>query len=117
MKKTRIKVNTSAGMANSAEVGDCIGQGTAGAALVSKVDFDYGLLKYFSDSKEEMYYGKFRLQPMVYQDNIAKPSKSVIEARAGCLKLFRMLQEKGLEAHPDKICFIVIGTETFKKNI
>ena len=38
-------------------VGDCIGQGTAGAALVSQVNLDQGLMDHFQDSQEEIHYG------------------------------------------------------------
>ena len=39
-------------------VGDCIGQGTAGAALVSQANLDQGLMKYFGESKDELQYGE-----------------------------------------------------------
>ena len=41
---TERSVKTAAGMSDIAQVGDCIGQGTAGAALVSQVNLDQGLL-------------------------------------------------------------------------
>ena len=37
-KATRIKVKTPCGMTDTAEVGDCLGQGTAGAGLVSQLN-------------------------------------------------------------------------------
>ena len=43
------------GMTESVTVGDCIGQGTAGAALVSQANLEKGLMEYFEDSKEEIY--------------------------------------------------------------
>ena len=46
---TEISVKTAGGMSESAHVGDCIGQGTTGAALVSQVNLDQGLLQYFGD--------------------------------------------------------------------
>ena len=44
---TEISVKTAAGISETAHVGDCIGQGTAGAALVSQVNLDQGLHQYF----------------------------------------------------------------------
>ena len=41
-------------MSETAFVGDCIGQGTAGGALVSQANSDRGLMLYFQD---EMQYG------------------------------------------------------------
>ena len=46
---TEISVKTAGGMSESAHVGDCIGQGTTGAALVSQVNLDQGLQQYFVD--------------------------------------------------------------------
>ena len=43
---TEILVNTADGVSSTAQVDDCIGQGTAGAALVSQVNLDQGLQQY-----------------------------------------------------------------------
>ena len=88
-------------------MGDCIGQGTAGGALVSQANPDQGLMEYFGESKEEIYYGYVRLQPLAYKDDIMKDSKDVLGAQVGNIKLAAMLQEKGLEAHPEKKCVII----------
>ena len=42
---TEIRVKTSAGVTDTAFVGDVIGQGTAGAALVSQLNLDHGMKK------------------------------------------------------------------------
>ena len=55
-------------------MGDCIGQGTSGAALVSQVNLDHGLMEFSNDSKDEVDYGDVRLQPMAYQDDIMRSS-------------------------------------------
>ena len=41
---TEIAVKTATGVTETSFVGDCIGQGTAGAALVSQVNRDQGLI-------------------------------------------------------------------------
>ena len=41
---TEVAVKTAGGMSDTAYVGDCIGQGTSGAALVSKANLDHGLM-------------------------------------------------------------------------
>ena len=96
---------------------DCIGQGTAGGALVSQMNLDHGLQEYFSGSCDEMSYGQVRLQPVAYQDDVARASKSVVDTRIGAMKLATMLQDKGLEAHPDKTCYIVFGPKEFKEKV
>ena len=70
-------VKTAAGISESKYVGDCIGQGTAGGALVSQANVDKGLMEYFGDSKEEIHYGSVRIQPLAYQDDVLKGSKDI----------------------------------------
>ena len=114
---TEISVKTASGVTETAYVGDCIGQGTAGGALVSQANLDLGLTEYFEHSKEEIYYGNIRLQPLAYQDDILKGSKDVLEAQVGNIRLTAMFKDKGLEAHPDKTCFIVCGSRNYKNKV
>ena len=111
---TEISVKTAGGMSETAQVGDCIGQGTAGAALVSQVNLDKGLEQYFGDGGEDLAYGNVIICPLAYQDDIMKGSNNVVEAQAGNIKLSAMLEDKGLDAHPDKTCFIVCGSKRFR---
>ena len=106
--KTEIQVNTAAGMTESAEAGDLVGQGTAGAGLVSQLNLDMGLQQYFGGSQDELYYGGVRIEYTAYQDDIGKPSIGVREAQTHMTKLAFMLEDKGLEAHPDKTAFIML---------
>ena len=98
-------------------VGDCIGQGTAGAALVSQVNLDQGLKNYFGDGGEDLNYGNVGVQPLAYQDDIMKGSKNALDAQTGNIKLAAMLKDKGLNAHPDKTCYIVCGSKQFKEMV
>jgi hypothetical protein len=50
-----------------------IWQGTAGATLVSQLNFDHGMRSYFSGSKDELYYGDVRVEYVAYQDDIENP--------------------------------------------
>ena len=104
-------------MTDSAFVGDVIGQGTAGAALVSQLNLDFGMKNYFSGSADEMYYGNVRCEYFAYQDDIGKPSTGVNQAQAANIKMTHLFSEKGLEAHPDKTCFIVFGAAKYKKEM
>ena len=108
-------VKTAGGLSETAFVGDCIGQGTAGGALVSQANLDHGLMMYFGESKEEMHYGHIRIQPLAYQDDILKRSKDAMAAQVGNIKLAAMLHDKGLEAHPDKTSYIVCGSKKYKQ--
>ena len=62
-----------------------------------------------------MEYGTVNIKPLAYQDDIMKGSKDVNGAQAGNIKLSAMLKDKGLEAHPDKTCFIICGSKQFKE--
>ena len=114
---TEVAVKTAGGLSETAHVGDCIGQGTAGGALVSQANLDHGLTMYFEDSKEEILYGDIRIQPLAYQDDVLKGSKNVTDARVGNVRLAAMLKDKGLEAHRDKTSFIVCGSSSFKQSV
>ena len=83
--------------------------------LVSQANLDQGLMEYFGESKDELQYGQVRLQPLAYQDDILRGAKDVMAAQVGNIKLAAMLEDKGLEAHPDKTCFLVCGSEKFRK--
>ena len=112
---TEISVKTAAGISETAHVGDCIGQGTAGAALVSQVNLDQGLHQHFGDGGEDLEYGEVSVEPLAYQDDIMIGSKDVMAAQAGNTKLAAMLKDKGLDAHPDKTCFLICGSKTLKE--
>ena len=40
-----------------------------------------------------------------------------MEAQVANIKLAHMFQEKGLDAHPDKTCFVVFGSDNFKNKV
>ena len=110
-------VKTAGGLSETAVVGDCIGQGTAGGAIVSAANLDQGLKQYFDGSQDEMFYGSVKLQPVAYQDDLGHANKDVLQAQVGNRKLACMLQDKGLQAHEDKTCFIVFGSKVFKEKV
>ena len=114
---TEICVKTSAGMTDTVMVGDVIGQGTAGAALVSQLNLDHGMKSYFSSSTDELYYGAVRCEYFAYQDDIGKPSAGVSQAQAANIKMDQLFREKGLDAHPDKTGYIVFGSKGYKEEI
>ena len=58
-----------------------------------------------------------RCEYFAFQDDIGKPSTGVMEAQVANIKLAHMFQEKGLETHPDKTCFIVFGSDNFKNKV
>ena len=124
-KGTKIKVKTAHGMTEEEDVGDCLGQGTAGAGLISAANLDIGLQKYFKiDKSDELgkneevaMLGKVRIQPIAYQDDIGSICENIDMARSQAKKLSRMTLEKNLNAHPDKSGLIIVGSDKYKAKI
>ena len=116
-KRTRIAVKTGLGMTEEADVGEVVGQGTVGGALTSQLNVDLGINRYFSGSIDELHYGTIRLQPMVFQDDVARLVGDVMSAQAGNHKLSFVMKEKQLKVHPDKTGFIAIGSGEYQNRI
>ena len=62
-------------------------------------------------------YLEIRLQPMAYQDDIMRASKSIEDARAGVTKLEAMAESKNLNYNVNKSCLIIMGPKKKTKNI
>ena len=116
-KKTMIYVKTGTGMTEEADVGEVVGQGTVGGALTSQLNIDRGIDRYFCGSKDEISYGTVRLQPMVFQDDVARMSGDIAAAQAGNHKLSFIMKEKQLKVHPDKTGFIAVDTKEYQERI
>ena len=104
-------------MTEEEEVGDCLGQGTAGPGLISAANLDIGLQKYFNKAtvdtdeteNEVAMFGEVRIQPIAYQDDIGSICEHTEMAKSQADKITKMTLEKNLEAHPDKSGIIIIG--------
>ena len=116
-KDSEVTVKTTGGETKTAKVGDCLGQGTAGAGLVSQANLDHGLNSYFKSCKDVMYYGETRIQPLSYQDDVAAPCLTVNMARTQAALLASLMREKTLLAHPDKTGYLILGSEKRKQEI
>ena len=114
---TKITVKTSVGLTEMTDVGALVGQGSGGAAVGSQAMVDIGLKNYLSGSTDEIYFGEVRMESAAFQDDILKPSSDIFSAQAGMTRLAGLLEERGLDAHPDKTCYLVCGTELYKKKI
>ena len=114
---TRISVKTGVGMTGEADVGEVVGQGTVGGALTSQVNIDKGVDRYFRGSMDEMSYGTIRLQPFIFQDDIARVAGDIRTAQAGNIKLSNVMNEKQLKVHPDKTGYIVVGNSQYREQV
>ena len=110
-------VKTTCAMTETAEVGDCLGQGTAGAGVVSQDNLDHGLNSYFPGCKDVMYYGETIIHPLGYQDDLGAPCLNVRMARVQASLLASLIQEKTLLAQPDKNGYLVLGEHKSREGL
>jgi hypothetical protein len=97
---TKISVKTAFGLTKEADVGDTVGQGTAGAGLVSAANLDQGLQSHFNKSNQVMYYGNVRLQPLCYQDDVGTLCTNIEMVKCQANKMSKMLKEKNPTGPP-----------------
>ena len=68
-------------------------------------------------SRDEAEYGRVRVQPQAFQDDILRVALNTASARAGAIKLSSMLRERLLRCHPRKTCYILVGNQQFKEKV
>ena len=73
-------------------------------------------MNYLSGSMDEITYGEVRMKSAAYQDDILKPSTDIFFAQAGIIRLTGFLEERGLDAHPEKTSYNVCGTKQYRSN-
>ena len=108
-KKTVLKVKTGVGMSEAVDLGENIAQGSIGGALISTVNLDYTVNMHFQTSNYEISYCDIRLQPLIFQDDIARLSNSPRDAQAGNIYVEACMEAKLLDLNTDKSCFIILG--------
>ena len=114
-KNTKISVQTPVGLTEEVDTGEGVGQGTLEGAIVSAVSLDNGVDDFFADSEYEVRYGDVSLQPIVYQDDVARLSTDIESVQMGNMRMEAMAETKLLDFNLDKSCFVVIGKK--KKQI
>ena len=114
---SKISVKTAFGMTKEADVGDVVGQGTAGAGLVSAANLDLGLQNHFNRSTQVMNYSHVRLQPLCYQDDVGTMCTNIEMVKCQASRMSKMLKEKTLQAHHDKSGLLLLGSKEFKGRI
>ena len=105
------------GISNSERIGENIGQGTIGGALLSSLNLDMGVQSLFTSSTSEISYGAIRLQPLIFQDDLARMCTTVQPAQAGNDKVAEITNSKQLEINIDKSSFIILGNRNKVKEI
>ena len=113
---TRISVRTSVGDTAEKSIIDSIGQGSAGASLISSLNIGCAMertFKYMYTSS----IGHLRLNSLIFQDDISKMNNGIEQAREGCKKIDNTLKGKLLSVNYDKSKYLLIGNNRFRKRI
>ena len=94
-----------------------ITQGSVGGALISTATLDYTVNNFFKTSQYEISYSHVRLQPLIFQDDIARLSSCPSDAQAGNIYIEACMEAKLLDLNTDKSCYIVLGKGKALQNI
>ena len=86
-------------------------------ALVCSVSLDSDVDEYFRDSVDETSYFSVRLQPLLYQDDVARIAPTVKSAQVGNCKMEIIAETKLLDYNLEKSGFLVVGDKKAKKKI
>ena len=116
-KDTIIKVKTGVGISEEEETGENIGQGTGEGAIISAASIADGVDSVFRHSHHELSYGEEGLQPLLFQDDIARVSNDVEAAQHGNNMVTHVMETKLLDFNIDKSCFMVVGNAKYKNVI
>jgi hypothetical protein len=85
--------------------------------MASGLNIDMGVKSYFNDSIDETFYGRVRLQPLLFCDDLNRLGDSVRKTRAGLLKLDFVMKEKMLTCHARKRVYLIYGSDKFKNKV
>ena len=116
-KDTEISVKTTVGNTDSVDVGEGLGQGTNEGAIVSSINLDGGVKESFDDSENEVMYLDLKINPCLFQDDVARLAESLNSVREGNKRLENMAETKLLDYNIEKSNSIIIGTKKFRRSI
>ena len=115
--KTKFRVRTPVGLTDDALRGEGLAQGSLEGALVSSVSLDSDVMEYFKDSIDEASYFSVRLQPLLYQDDVARIAPTVESAQAGNVKMEVIAETKLLDYNHEKSAFMIVGNKKARHKI
>ena len=116
-KRVVLTARTGVGNTDPIEVDNVVAQGSSGASLASGLNIDIGVNDYFNDSTDEVFYGRVRLQPLLFCDDLNRLADNVRKTRAGLIKLDYVMKEKMLTFHPLKSVYMVYGSLKYKQEV
>ena len=111
---TEIAVRTSVGESKTELVKNSVGQGSFGAALASSINIGCAVQDALK-GKKSTYIGHLDLNSLIMQDDIAKVSTSLAEARQRCEDIYKLLTRKQLSVNDTKCKFMILGSKKQRK--
>ena len=108
-KNNFIRIKTPVGITDGFRSGENVTQGSVGGGLISSLNLDIPIVNYFEDSEVEVKYGSIAMNPIIYQDDLARLASSVKNAQAGIDKVEYCMETKMLDLHDEKSCYLLIG--------
>ena len=116
-KNSNIRIKTGVGISEERSIGENIGQGTIGGALVSGQNLDCDIFETFEKCTSEVCYGSVRMQPVLYQDDLIRMVNSVEGAQEGNYRVEAAMKSKPLIVHPDKSVYLLAGNRSMLEKI
>ena len=108
-KSNFIRIKTPVGITDGFASGENVTQGSVGGGIISSLNLDIPIVNYFENSEDEVNYGNITMNPIIYQDDLARLSSSVKNAQAGIDRVETCMETKMLDLHDEKSCYLLIG--------
>ena len=116
-KNNSIQINTPVGESERFKTGENVTQGSVGGGLISSLNLDIPIQRFFKNSIHEVSYGNIVMKPVIYQDDLARLASSVTSAQAGVDKVEVCMETKMLDLHDEKSCFLLVGKGKALENL
>ena len=101
-KDTEISVKTPVGVTDFTDVGEGLGQGTNEGAIVSSINLNGGVTESFEDSEDEVRYAELKINPCLFQDDVARMAETLHSVREGNRRMESMAESKLLDYNIEK---------------
>ena len=116
-KNNFIRIKTPVGITDGFRSGENVTQGSVSGGLISSLNLDIPIVNFFKDSEHEVSYGSIAMNPIIYQDDLARLACNVRSAQAGVDKVETCMETKMLDLHEEKSCYLLFGTGKSTKEI
>ena len=113
----RITVRTLVGDSEMREIDEGIAQGSHSGSLTSSSSLAAGVEDFFRESEDEMFFGRMKLLPQSFQDDLLRCSQSVKASQAGNDKFENFANTKNLTYNMKKTCIIILGAKKAREDL